>query len=255
VTIGVKRGAIALKERGDILIGADGLRSIIRERLGRGARDALRFSNRVAFRAQVEPRLAPERYSAPEVVLQLGPKAHLVHYPLRDGAIVNVVAVIEGGRRKENGDDLWDGAADRDSLDRAFAAWAPEARALIAAAPEWRAWPLYDLQPIESFASERVALIGDAAHPMLPFLAQGAGQAIEDAGALAACLAASASPAAALSAYSKRRAPRAARVQGEARAQARLYHLSGLAGLARDLGMRALGPERLLRRYDWLYGG
>jgi salicylate hydroxylase len=222
--------------------------------MGRGARDTLRFSNRVAFRAQVEPRLVAERYGAPEVVLHLGAKAHLIHYPLRSGAIINVVAVIEGGWRRENGDDPWDGAADRASLDRAFAAWAPQARALIGAASEWRAWPLYDLPPIESFASERVALIGDAAHPMLPFLAQGAGQAIEDAGALAACLAASASPAKALAAYSKQRAPRAARVQGEARAQARLYHVSGLAGLARDLGMRALGPERLLSRYDWLYG-
>jgi salicylate hydroxylase len=254
VTIGVKRGAIGLKERGDFLIGADGLRSVVRERLGYGARDALSFSGRVAFRAQVEPRLLAEQFRIPEVTLRLGPKAHLVHYPLRDGAVINVVAVIEGTWRKENGDDPWDGVADRDSLDRAFSSWAPEARGLIAAAPEWRAWPLYDLQPVESFASGRVALIGDAAHPMLPFLAQGAGQAIEDAGVLAACLAASPSPADALAAYSKQRAPRAARVQREARAQARLYHLTGLAALARDLGMRALGPERLLRRYDWLYG-
>ena len=255
VTIGVKRGAIGVQERGDVLIGADGLRSIIRERLGLGERDAPRFSGRVAFRAQVAPRLLAEQFSAPEITLRLGVKAHLVHYPLRDGAIVNVVAVIESGWRQENGDNPWDGAADRDSLERAFAGWTPDARAMIAAAPEWRAWPLYDRPALDSFASGRVALIGDAAHPMLPFLAQGAGQAIEDAGALASCLKASSSPVDALTAYSKLRAPRAARVQAEARAQARIYHLTGLAALARDFGMRALGAERLLRRFDWLYLG
>jgi salicylate hydroxylase len=89
---------------------------------------------------------------------------------------------------------------------------------------------------------------------MLPFLAQGAAQAIEDAGALGECLAASADLPRALGAYSSRRAPRAARVQGEARAQARLYHLTGPVALGRDIGMRMLGSERLLRRYDWLYG-
>jgi salicylate hydroxylase len=254
VTIGVKRGSINLRERGDFLIGADGLRSILRERLGLGARDEALFSGRVAFRAQIEASLVPESLRRPEVTLRLGARAHLVHYPLRQGAIVNLVAVIESGWRPKPGEDPWDGAADRVSLERAFADWAPEARSLIVSAPEWRAWPLYDRMALARFALGRVALIGDAAHPMLPFLAQGAAQAIEDAGALADCLQASPEPAEALAAYSRRRAPRAARVQAEARAQARLYHLSGPLALARDFGMRALGAERLLGRYDWLYG-
>jgi salicylate hydroxylase len=254
VTIGVKRGAIGLKERGDFLIGADGLRSIIRERLGLGGRDAARFSGRVAFRAQVDARRVPDRLGEPEITLRLGAKAHLVHYPLRSGAVVNLVATIESAWRDQKGDDPWDGAADRTSLDRAFADWAPEARALIGAAAEWRAWPLYDRAPVGSFGSGRVALMGDAAHPMLPFLAQGAAQAIEDAGALADCLRQSfGDPARGLAVYSSRRAPRAARVQAQAEAQAKLYHLSGPLALVRDLGMRALGPERLLKRYDWLY--
>jgi salicylate hydroxylase len=254
VTLGVKRGLIGLKERGDFLIGADGLRSILRERLGLGAREEALFSGRVAFRAQIDAKLALVPLREPDVTLRLGAKAHLVHYPLRDGAVVNMVAVIESGWRAKKGEDPWDGEADRASLERAFAAWAPEARALIAAAPEWRAWPLYDRAPIAGFASERVALLGDAAHPMLPFLAQGAAQAIEDAGVLADCLTASPDPPQALAEYSSRRAPRVARVQTEARAQARLYHLSGPLAFVRDLGMRALGPERLLKRYDWLYG-
>ena len=254
VTIGVKRGAIGLKERGDFLIGADGLRSIIRERLGLGGRDEALFSGRVAFRAQVDAHSLAEDLCKPEVTLRLGAKAHLVHYPLREGAIVNLVAVIESGWRPQKGDNPWDGAADRASLMRAFAQWTPQTRALIAGAAEWRAWPLYDRPAIPGFASRRVALLGDAAHPMLPFLAQGAAQAIEDAGALVDCLKASPDPLEALAAYSARRAPRAMRVQAQAKAQARLYHLSGPLALGRDLGMRMLGPERLLKRYDWLYG-
>jgi len=253
VTIGVKRGAVGMKERGELLIGADGLRSIVRERLGLGARDAAAFSGRVAFRATIEAGRVPERLLRPEVTIRLGPKAHLVHYPLRDGAVVNVVAVIESGWRQEKGGHPWDGVADRASLERAFAGWAAAARALIAGA-QWRAWPLYVRPPIARFAAGRAALLGDAAHPMVPFLAQGAAQAIEDAGVLADRLAAAASVPEALEAYSSRRAPRAGRVQREAKAQAGLYHLSGPLALARDIGMRALGPERLLRRYDWLYG-
>jgi salicylate hydroxylase len=254
VTIGVKRGAISLKERGDLLIGADGLRSVIRERLGLGGREEAIFSGRVAFRAQIDASLVPQCWSEPDVTLRLGPRAHLVHYPLRAGAIVNVVAVIESGWRPRKGEDPWDGAADRASLERAFARWTPETRALIEAAPEWRAWSLYDRASIPAFASGRIALLGDAAHPMLPFLAQGAAQAIEDAGVLESCLEQSRDPAQALAVYSERRVARAARVQAQAKAQARLYHMSGPLALGRNLGMRLLGPERLLRRYDWLYG-
>jgi salicylate hydroxylase len=253
VTIGVKRGPVGVKERGEALIGADGLRSIVRERLGLGARDAAAFSGRVAFRATVEAGRVPERLLKPEITLRLGARAHFVHYPLRDGAAVNIVAVIEGGGRKDESDHPWDGVADRASLERVFADWSAETRALIADA-QWRAWPIADRPPIARFAAGRIALLGDAAHPMAPFLAQGAAQAIEDAGVLADCLAATASAPEALDAYSGRRAPRAGRVQRAAKAQAGLYHLAGPLALARDIAMRALGPERLLRRYDWLYG-
>ena len=252
VTIGVKRGLVGFKERGEALIGADGLRSIVRERLGLGARDGATFSGRVAFRATLEAARVPERLLKPEITLRLGARAHLVHYPLRDGAVVNIVAVIEAAGRPEASEHPWDGAADGARLERAFAAWSGETRALIADA-QWRAWPIADRPPIASFAAGRAALLGDAAHPMAPFLAQGAAQAIEDAAALADCLAATASVPEALAAYSGPRAARAARVQRAAAAQAGLYHFSGPLALARDIAMRALGPERLLRRYDWLY--
>ena len=99
-----------------------------------------------------------------------------------------------------------------------------------------------------------MALLGDAAHPILPFLAQGAAQAIEDADALASAVAATRSMAEALARYSTARQARARRVQEAARRLGRIYHLAGPAALARDVGMAALGPRRLLARYDWLYG-
>jgi salicylate hydroxylase len=187
------------------------------------------------------------------VTLRLGPRAHLVQYPLRGATMLNLVAVIDSGWRDEKSDHPWDGAADGPTLERAFADWSRETRALIGAAPEWRAWPLFHRPPIARFARGRVALLGDAAHPMVPFLAQGAAQAIEDASALARRLGETERVEAALAAYSRDRVARASRVQREALAQGRIYHMSGPLGLARDLAMRTLGPERLLARYDWLY--
>jgi salicylate hydroxylase len=167
--------------------------------------------------------------------------------------MLNLVAVIDSGWRTEKSDHPWDGAADRPALERAFADWSRETRALIGAAQDWRAWPLFHRLPLARFARGRVALLGDAAHPMVPFLAQGAAQAIEDAAALARRLGETEHVEAALAAYSGDRVARANRVQREALAQGRIYHMSGPLGLARDLAMRTLGPERLLARYDWLY--
>ena len=253
VAVALERGPLSLRETGGFLVGADGLRSRVRQWLGLGGADAALFSGRVAFRAIVAARDIPARWLAPEVTLRLGPRAHLVQYPLRGATILNLVAVIESGRRGEKADHPWDGAADLPTLQRAFVDWSHETRALIDAAPAWRAWPLYHRPPTARIARGRVALLGDAAHPMVPFLAQGAAQAIEDASALAKRLGQTADIAAALAAYSCDRVARTTRVQREALAQGRIYHMSGPLALARDLTMRALGPERLLARYDWLY--
>jgi salicylate hydroxylase len=253
-----KRGAVSLSETGETIVGADGLRSLVRARLGRGETDAPRFSYRVAFRATVEAEWVAPRWRDNEVTLRLGPRAHLVHYPLRGGALINLVAVIESNWRnvigsQTAGDDPWDGEADRETLDRAFRDWSLDARDLIAAPKGWRAWPLMLRPPLDRFAFGRIALIGDAAHPMTPFLAQGAAQAIEDADALARRLGETDDVEAALAAYSADRVARANRVQREAAMQGRIYHLSGPFALARDLTMRALGPEGVLKRLDWLY--
>lgn len=253
VSVGFKLGAMSMRERGDFLIGADGLRSTVRQQLGFGGVGGAQFLGRVAFRAMIEADKVEPRWREPDVTLRLGKRAHLVHYPLR-GETINVVAVIESGWRGERNDKSWDGEADVASLEKAFANWSPDARALLAVAPTWRAWPLYGRPPLTNFASGRVALIGDAAHPMPPFLAQGAAQGIEDAAALAAALGKTADTVTALARYSAMRVARANRVQGEAIAQARLYHMSGPLAVARDVVLRAAGPERMLKRYDWLYG-
>jgi len=252
-SVGLERGAVSLRETGETIVGADGLRSLVRARLGRGETDAPRFSYRVAFRATVEAEWVAPRWRDNEVTLRLGPRAHLVHYPLRGGSMINLVAVIESNGRSAAGDDPWDGEADRETLDRAFRDWSHDARDLIAAPKRWRAWPLMLRPPLDRFAFGRIALIGDAAHPMTPFLAQGAAQAIEDADALARRLGETDDVEAALAAYSADRVARANRVQREAAMQGRIYHLSGPFALARNLTMRALGPEGVLRRLDWLY--
>ena len=164
------------------------------------------------------------------------------------------MAVIESAWRSSEYDHPWDGAADRLSLDRAFARWSAPTRKLLAAASNWRAWPLYRRPAIGSFSFGRVALVGDAAHPMVPFLAQGAAQAIEDAGALGRAVSQTNSIPNALAAYSRARVARATRVQVEAQRQGRIFHLSGPMAFARDAAMRLLGPRRLSARYDWLYG-
>jgi len=254
VSVGVRMGAVAARERGDMLIGADGLRSIARERLGFGEAKGLHFLGRVAFRALIDADGADTRWREPEITLRLGSRAHLVHYPL-PGHFINVVAVIESNWRaaKDGGD--WDGAADLSSLKRAFAKWSADARALLASAQDWRAWPLYARPPLASFATGRIALLGDAAHPMPPFLAQGAAQAIEDAGALGEALGRTSDTTSALANYSSMRVARANRVQSQSSAQAKLYHMAGPLAFARNLAMRAMGPQRLLARYNWLYSG
>ncbi len=127
-------------------------------------------------------------------------------------------------------------------------------RDLLATVAVWRAWSLYDRLPITSFTFGRIALLGDAAHPTVPFLAQGAAQALEDAGALKRIFSQLESVPDGLAAYSSKRVARATRVQIEARRQGRIYHLSGPLAFARDTVMRVLGPERISARYNWLYG-
>jgi salicylate hydroxylase len=173
-----------------------------------------------------------------------------VHYPVTAGRAVNIVAIV---RDDWQGQD-WNADGARDELLQRYARWAPAARTLLALPDRWLKWALHDRPPRRFWGTGAVTLLGDAAHPMLPFLAQGAAMAIEDASILAACLAASPEePEAALRRYEGERARRTARAQRAAARNSRLYHLGGAAALARNLALRAMGGQNLRARYDWLY--
>lgn len=237
----------------DGLVGADGIRSRVRRLIAPEEGPPV-SSGRLAWRSLVPAGAAPPHARLPASNLWLGPGAHLVHYPVRGGRLVNVVAITGDGPGQ--GTDAGEGAAvgDPARLARAFAAWSEDARALVAAAPDWRVWPLCDRAPLRPWSRGPVTLVGDAAHPMLPFLAQGAAQAIEDAAALADALGRHRSFAEAATAYERARWNKASRVQRQSRHQGRIYHLGAPASLARDAAFGLLGPARMLARYDWLYG-
>jgi salicylate hydroxylase len=255
LSVGLTSSLTQARDDADLLIGADGLRSQVRDRLGFGAQDQAEFTGRVAYRAIVNTGGDDALRARNNIILRLGREAHLVQYPLRRQSIINLVATIRSASPTGSADHQWDSAVSGSILERAFAGWSKEVRSLMSAPVQWRVWPLFCRPPISSFSLGRVALVGDAAHPMVPFLAQGAAQAIEDAGALSRILAQVQDIPTAVSIYSRDRVARAARVQHEALKLGRIYHMSGPLAFARDVTMRMLGPRHLMERYEWLYGG
>jgi salicylate hydroxylase len=248
VAAATARGAIT--EHGAALIGADGLWSRIRHRLGH--EDAPKYSGQSAWRALVPAADVAAELAAPVVDLWLGRDAHLVHYPVRAGREINVVAIARDAWR---GPD-WNEPAGRDDIAARFpaAAWAEPARTLLANPPHWRKWALHDRDPVRHWGKAAVTLLGDAAHPMLPYLAQGAAMAIEDAAVLAERIAARPDDiTTALRRYEAKRFARTARTQMAARRNGAVYHMRGIGALMRMLAIRATG-NRLVRRYDWIYG-
>ena len=254
VAVTARQGRLTRSFAADALIGADGVRSSVRARLVDFAGDAPAETGRTAWRALIPAAALAAVFTTGETGLWLGHDAHLVHYPLRGGTVVNVVAVLREARAVTDPDAFWAMPGDPGTIARRFARWHHLPRSLVAAAPSWQCWPLFDRPMLPAWHAGPVALLGDAAHPVLPFLAQGAAQAIEDADALAEAFAGEGAVAERLAAYSARRVARATRVQAEARRLGRIYHLAGPAALARNLAMRGLGAARLLQRYDWLYG-
>jgi salicylate hydroxylase len=231
----------------DVIVGADGVWSKVRQALGDSRPPAYRGS--IAWRATLERRAAPAELAGDETGLWLGPQGHVVHYPIAGGRLVNVVAIERSPTPVEG----WAAPGRRDDLIARYASAAPALRALLAQPQEWLRWSLFD-HPTERLAKGRIALLGDAAHPILPFLAQGAAMAIEEAATLALLLLQEQPDIPQiLSAYERQRLGRATRVQKEARANGRIYHAGALVAFGRDKVMRHLGPEGMTRRYDWLY--
>ena len=232
-----------------VFIGADGLWSEARRALGDASPP--RFTGREAWRGMADVSASPDFLKQPAVFLWLGPSLHCVHYRAGEGGRMNVVLVRAVKAAREG----WSSAADKAEIEPMLASLAKPLAALLGTVPQWQAWPLYD-RPADYRVSGRAALTGDAAHSILPFHAQGAALAIEDAAVLAQLLKQSgldAAPAA-LRAFARLRRARAARVQFASRLNGGTYHLGGFAAAARDTVMQKLGPERLAKSYDWLYG-
>ena len=237
----------------DLLIGADGIRSAVRGALGAAA--PARFTGQAAWRALV-PGAGPEPAAGggDGPAIHLFPGRHVVAYPLRGGALVNLVAVAEREAWAEEG---WFHADDPANLRAAFADAAPGLAALLARAERCALWGLFRHPPAAPFAAGRIALLGDAAHPTLPFLGQGANLAIEDAWALAEETDAHGPLPLALERYDARRRPRVLRALAAAERNARDYHLGGprRAAAHAALGLAsAAAPWALTRRYAWLHG-
>ncbi len=235
-----------------LLIGADGLHSPTRIALN--GKVAPFFTHQVAWRA-----LIPAEPGAPPVAeVHMGPGRHLVSYPLRGGTIRNIVAVEERRRWVEEGWSLRD---DPLELRLAFERFGPRVRGWLNRVEDVYLWGLFR-HPVArhwfaALPQGAAAILGDAAHPTLPFLAQGASMGLEDAWVLADCLSRHDSPGTALAEWQARRAPRATRIVEAANRNARAYHLSGPLRSVAHLGLKlggALAPGAALSRFDWLYG-
>lgn len=231
------------------VIGADGIRSAVRSALGEGEMPV--FRQRVAWRATLPMAAVPVPLRGDRVGLWLGPDAHLVHYPLRGGADFNVVVLLGEDHPVEG----WRAPGDPAYLHRRLSGWSPLPRALIALVDDWQCWSLADRATWYGRGGGAVTLLGDAAHAMLPFAAQGGAMAIEDAAVLArACVSRPDDLVGAFRTYERARAGRVARVQDLARRNGMIYHLAGPMAVARDMAMRLLGGRGLIARQDWIYG-
>ena len=235
-----------------LLIGADGLHSRLRGALN-GAEVPF-FTHQVAWRAVI----AAEPGAAPVAEVHMGPGRHLVSYPMRGGTLRNLVAVEE---RQKWAEESWTLRDDPMDLRLAFAGFSSRVTGWLEQVEDPWLWGLFR-HPVASTWTRTlprgaVAILGDAAHPTLPFLAQGASMALEDAWVLAASLASHDTLSAGLAAYQAARKPRTTRIVAAANSNARAYHLSGLPRLLGHSGLRLLGrlsPGSMLSRFDWLYG-
>jgi 3-hydroxybenzoate 6-monooxygenase len=247
VTLRFEDGATA---RGDALLGCDGLWSKIRARLIDDGKPIV--SGHIAYRAVLPMSEVPEGLPTDDMSIWVGPKTHLVHYRLRRGELMNLVAVFHSDRYSEG----WDESGDPTELWRHFEHQQPQVRAILQKINAWKFWVLCDREPRRGWAQGRVALLGDAAHPMLQYLAQGANQALEDAVCLADQLAAFGSDiAGALAAYEEARVLRAGRVQVMARVYGEVYHAGHVRAELRDAMLAGRSAEAAWNGMAWMYDG
>ncbi len=234
---------------GAVLVAADGIRSTLRGPAFTADRPG--FSGKSAARAVIPAALLPEGLERNVVHIWLRPNAHVVHYPVRAAQEIAIIVVLEDQHLSED----WGAPVLPGWLHQYTSEYPPRLAELMGRPEWWRKWALPALPPVPRWVSGRVALLGDAAHPTFPFLAQGAVLALEDGMVLARCLASHGKDVRqALTRYETERRPRARAVVAQAEKNGRIYHLDGLMARARNTVLTTLPPETLMKRYDWVYG-
>ena len=256
----VNLAGVDLDEPADALVVADGVWSVLRQQLLQDG--APRLTGHLAYRTLVAQSQLPAHLRTQDVTVWMGPRVHVVQYPVRGGEWLNVVCLTEGQLEGVSPHVLqsWNlhrtAAQTRADLTHALQGACPGLYDLVQACGDWRLWPLYDRPPMQGaheHAQGRIALVGDAAHPMRPYLAQGAGMALEDAAELGHQWGAQTGQgvAARLQAFAQARWQRNARVQARAIRNGEIFHLRGPLQWARDASLRAMGSR--LMDVPWLY--
>ena len=230
----------------DVLIGADGVHSGVRQKILE-LPDA-KYAGKIAWRALIPAAQIKPQESLSNTHVWLGPKAHAVTYPVQKGNYLNVIAVTQEVKASKVN------LISESNLKEKFAHWSDDFTQFMELGTEWSGWPLFETPSVKTMVHRNVALIGDAAHAMMPFAAQGAAQAIEDAHVLAQRLAKTDDTEAALKQYEATRLPRVKRVVKTAQNNGRIYHLTGVPAMARNLVLSKTPGKRLLRKQDWIYG-
>jgi 2-polyprenyl-6-methoxyphenol hydroxylase-like FAD-dependent oxidoreductase len=230
------------------LIGADGVWSKTRKLIP--GHENARFSGQVAYRATIPIDEVPERWHG-DSGLWLHKNAHLVHYQIRGGNELNIVALVEEPWE----DETWSAKADKETLKHVLKDWPTEILNLISIPDQWLKWALCSVDSAGPWTHGHVALMGDAAHAMLPYMAQGAAMAIEDAAILAKHLPGNAENIpASLRSFERQRKSRVAHIQAIARKNAQVFHFSGIPAIVRNTVLRYSKPEALTARFDDIYG-
>jgi len=236
--------------KGDALIGADGLWSRVREAVVGDGKP--RVSGHIAYRAVLKREDVPAHLWSDDVLLWGGEKTHLVHYPLRRGELFNLVAVFHSTKYDEG----WNTFGDTAELNERFAQAVPPVRELLGKIETWKMWVLCDREPVKNWSDRRVTLLGDAAHPMLQYLAQGAGQAIEDAVVLGAALRSTGGDVEeSFRKYQQARYLRTGRVQLTARFYGDIYHAAGVQRELRNQMFQSSRESAGFAGLKWMYDG
>lgn len=234
---------------GRALIVADGLRSSLRDQIFDVP--PLKFARKSAARAVITADEMPPELRENATAIWMSPNSHTIHYPVRAGREVALIFV----RADAIASDDWSTSVAAEWITDCAREFAPPLRQLLATPRDWKKWALYELPPLKHLNNANICLLGDAAHPTLPFLAQGGVLALEDAATLATCVAQSPEDITrAFAVYDRERLARTTSVVAQARRNGQIYHLDGIAARARDATLRLTPPEMLMARYDWVYG-